>query len=410
MDLVLEVEALRPDPRAARPHLDLLGGAKLRAEVDLDPGQDELREAAERLDPRLLEKGRVDRVVDVSHRVAIAPAHALAAHPRPITHSRDARRVSVLPIRGASARNSDVIAILGGLGAALSWAVTALTAARSSRLIGSSSTLAWVMLTGLVVVGPFALAEGRPDGLRRPRARLARARRRGQHRRAAVRLHRPPPRQGRRRLPDLVGRGSRGRPARRRGRRAPRCRDGRRARRHRRRRRDGRAAARRARGRAGARPARGTARRRGRPRVRRRPVCHRPGEPRAADLVGGPAAPPARRPLRDDPARRPRAAAADPRGGALRRRRRARRGDRLRLVRARCQARDRGRRRPRLAVRRAGSDRRRALLPRAVAQDEHRRRDRDLRRRRGRQRALRPPSTSRASPAGAPRTRTSART
>ena len=58
-----------------------------------------------------------------------------------------------------------MIAILGGLGAALSWAITALVATRSSRLIGSSSTLAWVMLTGLVVVGPFALAEGRPDAL-----------------------------------------------------------------------------------------------------------------------------------------------------------------------------------------------------------------------------------------------------
>ena len=58
-----------------------------------------------------------------------------------------------------------MIGILGGLGAALSWAVTALSATRSSRLIGSSSTLAWVMLTGLVVVGPFALVEGRPDGL-----------------------------------------------------------------------------------------------------------------------------------------------------------------------------------------------------------------------------------------------------
>ena len=58
-----------------------------------------------------------------------------------------------------------VIAILGGLGAALSWAITALTAARASRLIGSSSTLAWVMLTGLVVVAPVALAQGKPDGL-----------------------------------------------------------------------------------------------------------------------------------------------------------------------------------------------------------------------------------------------------
>jgi drug/metabolite transporter (DMT)-like permease len=58
-----------------------------------------------------------------------------------------------------------VIAILGGLGAAVSWAITTLTASRSSRLIGSPSTLAWVMLVGLVIVGPVALAEGKPDGL-----------------------------------------------------------------------------------------------------------------------------------------------------------------------------------------------------------------------------------------------------
>jgi len=58
-----------------------------------------------------------------------------------------------------------VIAILGGLGAALAWSVTILTASRASPLIGSWSTLAWVMLTGLFVVGPFALAEGRPSGL-----------------------------------------------------------------------------------------------------------------------------------------------------------------------------------------------------------------------------------------------------
>jgi drug/metabolite transporter (DMT)-like permease len=56
-------------------------------------------------------------------------------------------------------------AILGGLGAAFAWAVTALTAARSSRLMGSPSTLAWVMLTGLLVVGPLALAHGKPEGL-----------------------------------------------------------------------------------------------------------------------------------------------------------------------------------------------------------------------------------------------------
>ena len=40
-----------------------------------------------------------------------------------------------------------------------------LTAARASPLIGSWSTLAWVMLTGLVVVGPIALAQGKPEGL-----------------------------------------------------------------------------------------------------------------------------------------------------------------------------------------------------------------------------------------------------
>jgi drug/metabolite transporter (DMT)-like permease len=56
-------------------------------------------------------------------------------------------------------------AILGGLGAAVSWAITSLTAARASRLIGSYSTLAWVMLIGLVVVAPVALAQGRPDAL-----------------------------------------------------------------------------------------------------------------------------------------------------------------------------------------------------------------------------------------------------
>jgi drug/metabolite transporter (DMT)-like permease len=60
-----------------------------------------------------------------------------------------------------------MIAVLGGLGAALAWAVTTLTASRASPLIGSWSTLAWVMLTGLLVVGPVALAEGRPEELDR---------------------------------------------------------------------------------------------------------------------------------------------------------------------------------------------------------------------------------------------------
>jgi drug/metabolite transporter (DMT)-like permease len=60
-----------------------------------------------------------------------------------------------------------VIAVLGGLGAAVAWATTMLTASRASPLIGSWSTLAWVMLTGLLVVGPVALVQGRPGGLDR---------------------------------------------------------------------------------------------------------------------------------------------------------------------------------------------------------------------------------------------------
>ena len=58
-----------------------------------------------------------------------------------------------------------MIAVLGGLGAALAWACTMLTASRASPQIGSWSTLAWVMLTGLLVVGPVALAQGQPDSL-----------------------------------------------------------------------------------------------------------------------------------------------------------------------------------------------------------------------------------------------------
>jgi drug/metabolite transporter (DMT)-like permease len=58
-----------------------------------------------------------------------------------------------------------MIAVLGGLGAALAWAGTMLTASRASPLIGSWSTLAWVMLTGLLVVGPVALVQGRPEAL-----------------------------------------------------------------------------------------------------------------------------------------------------------------------------------------------------------------------------------------------------
>jgi drug/metabolite transporter (DMT)-like permease len=53
-----------------------------------------------------------------------------------------------------------MIAILGGLGAAFMWAVANLASARSSRLIGASSTVAWMMLVGLAVTAPLAPSSG----------------------------------------------------------------------------------------------------------------------------------------------------------------------------------------------------------------------------------------------------------
>jgi drug/metabolite transporter (DMT)-like permease len=44
-----------------------------------------------------------------------------------------------------------VIAIAGGLGAALSWAIATLSSSRSSRMIGAFSVLAWVMTVGFVL-------------------------------------------------------------------------------------------------------------------------------------------------------------------------------------------------------------------------------------------------------------------
>jgi drug/metabolite transporter (DMT)-like permease len=58
-----------------------------------------------------------------------------------------------------------LVAILGGLGAALMWATTTMTSSRASRLIGAEPVLAWVMLIGLLVVGPVAAWHGVPDGL-----------------------------------------------------------------------------------------------------------------------------------------------------------------------------------------------------------------------------------------------------
>ncbi len=58
-----------------------------------------------------------------------------------------------------------MIAIAGGLGAAFAWAAGTLCSARSSRLIGAASVLAWVMLIGLVANLAVVAAGPRPGPL-----------------------------------------------------------------------------------------------------------------------------------------------------------------------------------------------------------------------------------------------------
>jgi drug/metabolite transporter (DMT)-like permease len=74
----------------------------------------------------------------------------------------DQRRAGFLPPSMDRRARSDsclVVAIVGGLGAALSWAIATLASSRSSKLIGAPSVLAWVMIVGLAVsVVPAAVA------------------------------------------------------------------------------------------------------------------------------------------------------------------------------------------------------------------------------------------------------------
>jgi drug/metabolite transporter (DMT)-like permease len=58
-----------------------------------------------------------------------------------------------------------VLAIFGGLGAAVMWATTTICSSRSSRRISASSVLAWVMVVGLVVTLPALVATGVPAGV-----------------------------------------------------------------------------------------------------------------------------------------------------------------------------------------------------------------------------------------------------
>jgi drug/metabolite transporter (DMT)-like permease len=58
-----------------------------------------------------------------------------------------------------------LVAILGGFGAALAWAVSTLCSSRASRIVDPASVVAWVSFTGLVVLAPWVIADGAPGGL-----------------------------------------------------------------------------------------------------------------------------------------------------------------------------------------------------------------------------------------------------
>jgi drug/metabolite transporter (DMT)-like permease len=58
-----------------------------------------------------------------------------------------------------------MLAIVGGLGAALVFATVTLCNSRSSRMIGPTQLLAWVMLIGLAIVAPLVVLEGVPGEL-----------------------------------------------------------------------------------------------------------------------------------------------------------------------------------------------------------------------------------------------------
>jgi drug/metabolite transporter (DMT)-like permease len=58
-----------------------------------------------------------------------------------------------------------VIAVLGGLGAAVAWAISTLCSSRSTRMLEPAAVVAWVMVVGLAITGPIAIAQGALNSL-----------------------------------------------------------------------------------------------------------------------------------------------------------------------------------------------------------------------------------------------------
>jgi drug/metabolite transporter (DMT)-like permease len=56
-----------------------------------------------------------------------------------------------------------MIAVLGGLGAAVAWAISTLCSSRSSRMMEPMAVVALIMVVGLVITAPLAAAHGVPS-------------------------------------------------------------------------------------------------------------------------------------------------------------------------------------------------------------------------------------------------------
>ena len=100
-----------------------------------------------------------------------------------------------------------VTAIIGGLGAALLWAIATLCSSRSSRMLGSRVVLAWIMIVGVVVGVPIAAVSPASGLARAFDARIAPDRRRLLRDRTPDHVRRPQGGQGQHRRPDRRDRG-----------------------------------------------------------------------------------------------------------------------------------------------------------------------------------------------------------
>ena len=56
-----------------------------------------------------------------------------------------------------------MLAVLGGLGAALAWAISTLCSSRSSRMMEPIAVVGLIMVVGLVITAPIAAAQGAPS-------------------------------------------------------------------------------------------------------------------------------------------------------------------------------------------------------------------------------------------------------